>query len=152
MCVTSLLVTIGLTVLHVPLAAGLGILAGVLAFVPNIGAFVAAAPAVVLAFVQSPATALAVAVMYVLVHVLDDFVVAPVLERQVVKLPPVLTLVSQILLGIATGAAGMMLAAPLLAATIVIVRRLWVEDVADASGATPGPVQGLKGLHRETVS
>ncbi|HKU66248.1 MAG TPA: AI-2E family transporter [Candidatus Baltobacteraceae bacterium] len=133
MAVTAVLVTTGLTILHIPLAVALGILAGALAFVPNIGAFIAAAPAVVLAFVQNPGTALAVATMYVVVHVLDDFVVAPVVERQVVKLPPILTLIAQIVLGLATGALGVTLAAPLVAAAIVIVRRLWVEDVADAS-------------------
>jgi predicted PurR-regulated permease PerM len=131
MAFTAALVTIGLTILHIPLAVGLGILAGVFAFIPNIGAFIAAVPAVVLAFVQSPQAALAVGIMYVIVHVLDDFVVAPVVERHVVKLPPILTLVAQITLGIATGAVGVMLAAPLVAASIVIVRRLWVEDVAD---------------------
>jgi predicted PurR-regulated permease PerM len=139
MCITATLVTIGLTILHVPLAVGLGILAGVLAFIPNIGAFIAAAPAVILGFVQSPATALAVVIMYVIIHVLDDFVVAPVVERKVVKLPPILTLVSQIVLGIATGAVGVMLAAPLVAAGIVVVRRLWVEDVADPALADISP-------------
>lgn len=131
MAVTATLVTVGLTILHIPLAFGLGILAGVLAFIPNIGAFIAAAPAVVLAFVQSPTAAVAVAIMYVVVHVLDDFLVAPTVERRLVKLPPILTLVAQIILGVAAGAVGVMLAAPLVAASIVIVRRLWVEDVAD---------------------
>lgn len=149
MAVTATLVTIGLTILHIPLAGGLGVLAGVLAFVPNIGAFIAAAPAVVIAFAHSPASALAVAVMYVVVHVLDDFVVAPVVERKVVKLPPILTLVAQIVLGAAAGAAGVMLAAPLVAASIVVVRRLWVEDVADppltdvAGSARPVPTAGI---------
>lgn len=131
MAVTGTLVTIGLAILHIPLAFGLGVLAGVLAFVPNIGAFIAAGPAVVLAFVQSPATALAVALMYVVVHVLDDFLVGPTVERQVVKLPPILTLVAQIVLAAGAGVVGVMLAAPLVAASMVIVRRLWVEDVAD---------------------
>ena len=131
MLVTGLLVTTGLSILHVPLAAALGILAGALAFIPNIGAFIAAAPAVILAFVAGPRIALAVAAMYVLVHVLDDFIVGPVVERQMVKLPPVLTLVVQVVLGIGAGAVGIMLAAPLVAAGIVIVRRFWVEDVAD---------------------
>lgn len=131
MTVTATLVTLGLTILHVPLAVALGVLAGALAFVPNIGAFIAAAPAVILAFVQSTNAALAVAAMYAIVHVIDDFLVAPVVERQVVKLPPILTLVAQIVLGMAAGAMGVMLAAPLVAISIVVVRRLWVEDVAD---------------------
>lgn len=133
MTVTAALVTTGLTILHVPFAIGLGVLAGLLAFIPNIGAFVAAAPAVLLAFAQNPKTALAVAVMYAIVHVIDDFIVGPVIERQVVKLPPILTLTAQIVLGILAGTAGIMLAAPLVAAVIVIVRRLWVEDVADTA-------------------
>jgi len=144
MAVTATLVTVGLTILHIPLAVGLGVLAGMLAFIPNIGAFIAAAPAVVLAFVQNPTAALEVAIMYLIVHVLDDFVVAPVVERKVVKLPPILTLVAQIILSVASGAAGVMLAAPLVAASIVIVRRLWVEDVADPAltniPAPPRPV------------
>lgn len=131
MCATALLVTVGLTILRIPLAGALGLLAGALAFVPNIGAFVAAAPAVVLAFVASPQSALAVAAMYVAVHIVDDFIVAPVVERQVVKLPPILTLVAQIVLGIAAGAVGVMLAAPIVAMLLVVVRRLWIEDVAD---------------------
>lgn len=131
MCVTALLVTLGLTLLRIPLAGVLGLLAGVLAFIPNIGAFVAAAPAIVLAFVASPQSALAVASMYVVVHVIDDFIVAPFVERQVVKLPPILTLVAQIVFGVGAGAVGVMLAAPIVAMTLVVVRRLWVEDVAD---------------------
>lgn len=141
MAVTATLVTIGLMTLHIPLAIGLGVLAGVLAFVPNIGAFIAAGPAVVLAFVQSPATALAVAIMYVVVHVLDDFLVAPIVERHVVKLPPIITLVAQIILAAGAGAVGVTLAAPLVAASIVVVRRLWVEDVADPALAQMSAVR-----------
>jgi predicted PurR-regulated permease PerM len=131
MSVTAILVTAGLAILHVPLAGALGMLAGALAFIPNIGAFIAAAPAVLLAFVASPKAAIAVIAMYAIVHLLDDFVVAPLVERQVVKLPPILTLMAQIVLGIGAGAVGIMLAAPIVAAVLVIVRRLWVEDVAD---------------------
>ena len=113
------------------------ILICLLAFVPNIGAFIAALPALALAFVSGPRTVLAVAVMYIVVHILDDFAVAPFVERQVVKLPPILTLIAQLLLGLAAGALGVMLAAPLVALAIVVVRRLWVEDVADRDSRKP---------------
>ncbi|MHB8433802.1 MAG: AI-2E family transporter [Candidatus Tyrphobacter sp.] len=129
MAVTGILVTVGLSFLHVPLAASLGFLAGMLAFVPNVGAFVAAAPAVILALVASPAAALQVAAMYVLVHVLDDFIISPVVERQVVKMPPILTLLAQVVLGIGAGVVGIMLAAPLVAVALVLVRRLWTPSI-----------------------
>lgn len=131
MGITALLVTIGLTALRIPLAGALGLLAGALAFIPNIGAFAAAAPAVIVAFVSGPRVALATVAMYVVVHVLDDFIAGPIVERRVVKLPPIVTLVAQILLGIYAGAIGVALAAPLVATALVLVHRLWVEDVAD---------------------
>jgi predicted PurR-regulated permease PerM len=131
MAITGTLVTAGLALLHVPLAGALGVLAGLLAFIPNIGAIIAATPAVILAFVKSPTLALAVTGMYVVVHILDDFIIAPLVERQVVKLPPILTLVAQISLGIVAGALGIMLAAPAVAVLIIVVRRLWVEEVAN---------------------
>jgi predicted PurR-regulated permease PerM len=135
MVATGLLVTLGLTLLRIPLAGALGFLAGLLAFIPNIGAFVAAAPAVVLAFVASPVTAAEVVGMYVVVHILDDFILSPVVERQVVRLPPILTLLAQVVLGIGAGVVGVMLAAPLVAVTIVLVRRLWVANppISDSS-------------------
>ena len=135
MTVTGILVTTGLAILHVPLAGALGIIAALLAFIPNIGAFLAAAPAVVLAFVAGPKIALAVVAMYVIVHILDDFIISPVVERRVVKLPPILTLVAQLLLAIAAGAFGMMLAAPLVAMSIVVVKRLWIDSLSEQ---TPG--------------
>jgi predicted PurR-regulated permease PerM len=129
MCVTGLLVWLALSILHVPLAGALGALAGVLAFVPNIGAFVAGAPAVIIAFAISPRLAVFVLFAYWLVHFIDDFLVSPFIERRMVRLPPILTLVAQIALGIAAGTVGIMLAAPLVATTIVVVERLWVDPL-----------------------
>ncbi len=129
MVTTGALVWVGLLILHVPLAGALSVLAAVLAFVPNIGAFIAALPAVVLAFAQNPRLAAAVVVMYVIVHILDDFIVAPLLERRIVRLPPILTLAAQIALGLGAGALGLMLAAPLVAAVLALVRVLWVEPL-----------------------
>lgn len=129
MCVTGVLVGIGLSTLHVPLAGALAVLAGLLAFIPNIGAFIAGAPAVVLAFASRPRLALIVLLMYVLVHFIDDFFVTPFVDRQMVRLPPILTLVAQIILGLAAGGLGVMLAAPVVATLLVLVRRLWVEPL-----------------------
>lgn len=127
MCVTGVLVWIGLSILRVPLAGALGALAGALAFVPNIGAFIAGAPAIVIALAMSPRLALLVLFTYWLVHAIDDFFVSPFIERRMVRLPPILTIVAQLTLGIATGTIGVMLAAPLVAVSIIIVKRLWVD-------------------------
>src|SRR5579875_1397154 len=131
MLILAVLVTTGLSLLRIPLAGLLGIIAGCLAFVPNIGAIVAALPALILAFAIGPERALAVLVMYWVCHFLDDFFIVPVAERKVVQLPPALTITAQVLLAVAGGVIGIMLAAPLTACTIILVRRLWVEDVLE---------------------
>jgi predicted PurR-regulated permease PerM len=131
------LVTVGLTLLHIPLAGPLGTLAGLLAFIPNIGALAAALPAILLAFAVDPRQALIVAVMYWLAHAVDDFLVIPLAERTVVHLPPALTVTAQLILAALGGLLGIMLAAPLTASAIVIVRRLWVEDVLERDAAIP---------------
>lgn len=133
MFVLGTLVTIGLSVLRIPLADSLGLLAGLLAFVPNVGAVVAAVPAILLALARSPQTALFVIAMYWIVHSIDDFVVIPIAERRVVRLPPALTISMQAILALTAGPLGVLLAAPLTAAAIVIVRLLWIDDVVEAA-------------------
>lgn len=135
MIILAALVTIGLSIVGIPLAGVLGIIAGLLAFVPNIGAIIAALPALVLAFAISPERALAVLVMYAACHFLDDFFIVPIAERKVVQLPPALTITMQVVLALPGGFLGIMLAAPLTACGIILVRRFWVEDVLDQRSA-----------------
>ena len=132
MSATGLLVWAGLSILHIPLAGTLAFLAGSLAFIPNIGAFIAGTPAVLIALATSPRLALAVLVMYWIAHFIDDFLVSPFVERQVVRLPPILTLCAQIVFGMAAGVLGIMLAAPIVAVMLVLVRRLWVDELTGA--------------------
>jgi predicted PurR-regulated permease PerM len=131
MVILAVLVTTGLSLLRIPLAGALGIIAGLLAFIPNIGAIVAALPSLILAFAIGPDRALAVLVMYWICHVLDDFFIVPVAERKIVQLPPALTITVQVLFSFQSGILGVMLAAPLTACGIILVRRFWIEDTLE---------------------
>jgi predicted PurR-regulated permease PerM len=133
MVALGVLVTIGLAALRIPFAPTLGALAGILAFIPNVGALVAAFPAVLFALAIGPERAVLVAAMYWAAHAVDDFLVIPVAERRIVKLPPALTILVQIALGSFAGVAGVALAAPLTATAIVLVRTLWVEETLELS-------------------
>ena len=128
MAVVGLLTGVGLWLLGVPLAFTLGLLAALLAFIPNIGPVIAAVPAVLLATLESPRTAIYVIVLYLGVQAVESYVITPLIERKAVKLPPALTVVTQLLLGLSTGISGVILAAPLTAAAMVLVRKLYVED------------------------
>jgi len=120
---------IGLYALHVPLAITLGILAGVLAFVEYVGAVASAVPPVLLAFGQSPGQALGVVLLFTGVHVIEGYVLTPLLARRAVHFPPAYTLASQTLFGALFGPLGLTFATPTCIVGATIVELLYVQDV-----------------------
>ena len=124
---------VGLTLLGVPLAFILGLLAALLSFVPNLGPILSALPAILLGFVQSPQTALWVAALYAGVQVVESYVLDPIIDRKTVYLPPAFTISAQLLMGLFAGLLGVTLATPLAAALVVIVTMLYVQDVLGRS-------------------
>lgn len=128
MFVNGSLTALGLWWLDVPLALTLGILTGVLNFIPNFGPLIAGVPAILIALLTSPQTALYTALLYLAIQMLDGYVFTPLVDRRSVELPPVLTITAQVLLGVLVGGIGIVLASPLIASLIVIVRMLYVED------------------------
>jgi len=123
------LTALGLWLLGVPLALTLGLIAGLLNFVPNFGPWIAAVPAVLIAFLQSPRQALYVALFYLVLQSVDAYLLTPLVDRKSVELPPVLTITAQVLLGVVFGFIGLLLASPLTAAAMILVKMLYVEDV-----------------------
>jgi predicted PurR-regulated permease PerM len=121
-------IALGLWALNVPLALTLGLLAGLLNFVPNLGALLAAVPAVLLAFTQSPARALAVVVLTTVVQTIEGYWLTPTVQKRAVNLPPALTITAQLLMADLAGGLGLLLATPLVAVVLVIIQRLYVED------------------------
>lgn len=134
MITVGTLVALGLGLFGVPNAAALGLVAAIFSFVPNVGAIAAALPSLLLAAPLGWQRVVAVVVLYWLAHSIDDFLVIPVAERRVVHLPPALTIAAQLVLGLASGVIGIMMAAPFVAVTIVLVNRLVVEGVVERSG------------------
>jgi predicted PurR-regulated permease PerM len=123
------LTTIGLWILGVTLAFTLGVLAGILNFVPNFGPWIAAIPAVLVAFLQGPQQALYVGLLYIALQSIDGYILTPIVDRRSVELPPVLTIVAQVLLGLAFGFVGILLASPLTAVAMILIKTLYVEDL-----------------------
>ena len=133
---------IGLKLIGVPLALGLGVLSGLLTFIPVIGAVLTLVPAVLLGFAQSPATALAVVVLYLIVHVVESYLIEPYVQSRAISLPPAVALVALVLMGGLFGLAGAALAAPVAAAVITLVRRAYVEGYLEG-GAGRGARRGV---------
>ena len=134
MVAIGLLTGIGLYCLGVKLAFTLAVIAGLFNFVPYIGALAGAVPAVLVALGQGPQTAAYVAILFVAVQTLEGNIIAPMIQKQTVELAPVLTILSQTVLGSLFGPLGLILATPLTAAGVVAVRKVYVEDVLGDSG------------------
>ena len=129
MIINGTLTALGLWFLGVPLAFALGVITALLNFIPNIGPFLAAVPAILIAFTISPMTALYTAILYLIVQNLEGFVFTPLVQQQAVSLPPVLIIAAQLLLGILFGFMGVLLAVPIVAVFFVLVKMLYVEDL-----------------------
>ncbi|HEY8605635.1 MAG TPA: AI-2E family transporter [Noviherbaspirillum sp.] len=137
MLVVGVVTTAGLALLGVPLALVLGIIAGLLDFVPYVGPIVAGVPAVLIAFTESPALAGWVAVLFLAIQIAEGYLLMPLIERRTVSLPPALTIVVQVLLGALFGMAGVALATPLAAVGAVLVTMLYVQDMLGDPVKTP---------------
>jgi predicted PurR-regulated permease PerM len=127
MIVIGVVTTAVLFALGVKSAIPLGIIAGLLEFVPNIGPLMAAVPAVLIAFADSPEKALMVMVAYWGIQLLENNILIPYLMQEELDLPPAITLLWQALMAIVFGFLGLFIAVPLLAAGMVAIRMLYVR-------------------------
>ena len=96
MAVLGSLVTLGLWIIGVPLPIALGLLAAIFTFVPYLGAFASAVPSVLIAGAVRLDLALYVVVLYLAIHLVEGYVLIPLVQRRVVRLPPALILSAQI--------------------------------------------------------
>lgn len=131
MCAVGILTGIGLYALGVKLAFTLALIAALFNFVPYVGALAGAVPAVLIAFGQGPQTAVYTAILFLVVQTLEGNLIAPLIQKRTVELAPVLTIMSQTVLGSLFGPLGLVLATPLTAAGVELVKKVWVEGVLD---------------------
>ena len=129
MTINGSITALGLWWLGVPLALPLGLITGILNFIPNIGPFLAATPAILIALTQSPAQAGYTAILFLFVQSLEGYVLTPLIQQKAVELPPVLIIAAQLLLGILFGFLGVLLAVPIIAVFFLLVKMLYVEDL-----------------------
>jgi predicted PurR-regulated permease PerM len=127
----GILTGLGLWLLGVPSPIALGLLAGLLEFVPIVGPIAAAVPAILIAFTQSLELALWTLGLFVVIQQLEGNVVQPMVQKYAVDLPPALLLFSVVAGGYLFGIVGILFAAPLTVATYVLVRRLYVVETLD---------------------
>jgi predicted PurR-regulated permease PerM len=121
--------TVVLLILGVKAAFALGVIAGLLEFVPTVGPILSAVPAIAMGFLDSPEKALYVTLAYVGIQFVENHLLIPLLMKGGMDLPPALTILAQALMAMLFGFLGLMCAVPLLAAGMVAVKMLYLERV-----------------------
>ncbi|GAB3225328.1 AI-2E family transporter [Spirosoma arcticum] len=120
MTVVAVVTGLGLAMLGIPFPIVLGIIAGILNFIPNLGPYIALAPALLVALLQGSNYVVYAFALYMGVQSLEGYVLTPLLDKKFVSVPPALLLFSQVLLGILVGLPGVLFASPLIAVLLVI--------------------------------
>lgn len=138
MLVEGVLIWLMLLFGGVPMALVLGILAGILAFIPNIGAIITGVLMVAVGFSAGVDAGYWAIFTYFLVQNFDGYVVIPMVAKRTVDMPPALTLSSQILASTLFGVLGLALADPMVAMIKVALER--ESELAGRGGEETGDV------------
>lgn len=149
MVLLAALTTLGLWILGVPYFLAFGVFAGIAAIVPFFGTlFSTLVPALFALGVSGLPKAIAVTALGVGVHLIEANFVAPVVMERQVNLPPVITIAGVLLIGKLFGLAGLIVAVPILAFVMVLIRHILVGEVygdviseVKPSGTVPADVE-----------
>jgi predicted PurR-regulated permease PerM len=131
MAVVGSLTGAGLWLIGSQLPLALGLVAFGLSTIPNVGPFLSAMPAILLAWVQGPWFALEVIGLYIVVQVSESYAITPLIQLKATHLPPAVNILAVIFMGILGGFLGILIAAPLTITAIVLTKHLYVEDTLE---------------------
>ena len=128
MAAVFLVTWIGLSIIGIDSAFILGIQAGLLAFIPTVGALVGGLIIVLASLASGWVAAFSAFVLFLGVHALESYILTPIIQRQALDIPPATLFAFQILLGVVFGLWGLALALPLMAIVKVTITYLREED------------------------
>jgi predicted PurR-regulated permease PerM len=121
---------IGLELIGIPSSFILGIQAGLLAFIPTVGALIGGLIVVLASLASGWVAALSAAILFLGVHALESYVLTPIIQRQALDIPPATLFAFQILLGVVFGIWGLALALPLMAIAKVMIDYFKAQEAA----------------------
>lgn len=141
MATIGTLTGVGLWIIGVPSPIVLGLLAGLLEFIPFAGPIIAAIPGILLGFSVSPDMALWALLVYFTVQQAEAYLIYPMIQQWAVHIPAAVLLFSLLGFGMLFGPVGVVFAAPLTVVTYVLVKRLYVVETLETATPIPGEDQ-----------
>ncbi len=124
----GILTGVGLWIVGAPLPLGLGIMAGLLEFIPAIGPVLAFVPGVLVALTEGPEVALYAAIVFIVVQQLEGSIIMPLAQRWAVELPPAYGLVAVLSFSLLFGFLGILFGSPLAVVAMCLVRNLYLQN------------------------
>jgi predicted PurR-regulated permease PerM len=135
MFVIFLVTWIGLAIIGIQSAFILGIQAGILTFIPTVGALIAGLIVVLASLATGWIAGLSAFILFLGVHALESYVLTPLLQRHALDIPPATLFAFQIVLGVVFGIWGLALALPLMAVAKVMIDYFKADDVSSSAAA-----------------
>lgn len=126
---------IALSIIGVPSAIVLGIIAALLEFIPLLGPVIATIPAMLEALTQGTSTVIWVAVAFLVIQQLESNLLVPYVQKRAVELPPIIGLFATVVFGLIFGAVGLIFAVPLAVVVMIAVREIYVKTILEGEGA-----------------
>ncbi len=130
MLVTGGLLYAGLTIVGLEFALVFAVVGALFVLVPYFGAVAGGVPPVLFALADSPTKAAIVFGLYVLVQQIEGNVIVPVVMSRQVSLHPAVIIIGVVVVGRVIGFVGLLVAVPLISATMILVRALWIDPLA----------------------
>jgi len=136
---TGTLVTLMIgVVLNVPNALALGVLSGVAGIIPNVGYYIALVPVIIFTAADDPVKVIPAAIIYWLINQIEGALVTPAVVKNQLNIPAGVVLPFQLIAAAVFGFYGILLAVPILAILIIIVKEFYVYDTL-GKGKTYNP-------------
>jgi predicted PurR-regulated permease PerM len=137
MLVTGVLLYVGLTLIGLDFAIFFAVFSALLVVIPYFGAIIGAVPVVLFALAESPGTALAALIVYLVVQQIESNMIIPLVMAQRVKLHPALIAIGVVLVGQLFGFIGLFVAVPIISGIVILVDELWAKPLDAAKGVVP---------------
>jgi predicted PurR-regulated permease PerM len=143
MVLIGVLTAIALSIIGIPYALFIGVLSGLLSFIPLVGALISVIPPVLLALATNPILAVWVILSYIVIHQIEAHLIQPLVMSRAVALHPVVVIMAILVMGTLFGFIGLLLAVPLVAALNVLVHELWISRMDQIGVDTHPPTVEL---------
>lgn len=145
MGVVAVLTATALSLLGIPLAFTLALMAGLFSFVPFLGPIAATVPAVLVTVESAPSKLIWVVAVYGIIQFLESYLITPRIQSRVASVPPVILITAQVLMGSLVGVLGIMFATPLALALMVAIQVMYLRHALDEEVTIIGAPSGEVG-------